>query len=192
MAWFGIPGAFAAILGALLLTWISDFSAIATYSLGNREFSVTAAKLVIAVLIAGFASLELTPAFANWRLDRKYLPAGGALSGFFGGLSGHQGALRSAVLLGAGLGSTAFVGTGSVTAFMVDASRLIVYGPGVLKESFSEEDGSLPLVATAIVAAFVGNYTASRFLEKVTIESIRRLVGVLLAILAVVLATGLV
>ena len=193
VATFGIPGAIAAIGGALLLTWISDFTPLTTYTLGSREFSVTVVKLVVAALIAGFAVLELTPALAKWRLGRKWLPLGGALSGFFGGLSGHQGALRSAGLLGAGLSSAAFVGTGSVAGFMVDLSRVMVYGPGVLRESFSTTgEGNMALVAIAIVAAFLGNYLGSRFLERVTIELIRRLVGVLLAILAVVLAVGLV
>ncbi len=190
---FGLPGAVAAMVGALLLTWISDLAPLATYSFGSREFSVTVVKLVVAALIAGFAVLELTPAFAKWRLGRKYLPLGGALSGFFGGLSGHQGALRSAVLLGAGLGSAAFIGTGSVAAFIVDVSRVMVYSPGVLRESLSTAGGgNLGLVATAIAAAFAGNYLSSRFLKTVTIETIRKLVGVLLGVLAVALATGLV
>ena len=177
----------------MLLTWLSDFTPLATYNLGSREFSVTVIKLVVAAIIAGFAVLELTPAFAKWKLGRKYLPLGGALSGFFGGLSGHQGALRSAVLLGAGLSSAAFIGTGSVAAFIVDVSRVVVYSPGVLRESFSRTgEGNLALVAVAIAAAFLGNYLGSRFLKKVTIELIRRLVGVLLAILSVVLAAGLV
>lgn len=193
VAIFGIPGAIAAIGGALLLTWTSDFTPLTTYHLGSREFSVTVVKLVVAALIAGFAVLELTPAFAKWKLGRKYLPLGGAVSGFFGGLSGHQGALRSAALLGAGLSPAAFVGTGSVAAFIIDVSRVVVYGPGVLRESFSRTgEGNAALVAVAIAAAFLGNFLGSRFLKKVTIELIRRLVGVLLAILAVVLAAGLV
>jgi uncharacterized protein len=190
---FGIPGAVAAFAGALILTWLSELPAVTTYDLGSREFSITVTKLVIAALIAGFAVMELTPSLAAWRLSRRYLPLGGALSGFFGGLSGHQGALRSAALLGAGLSPAAFVGTNSVTAFMVDASRLVVYGPGVLRESFSRGgEGNVALVGVAIVAAFLGNFLGSRFLKKVTIGFIRRLVGVLLALLAVVLAAGLV
>jgi uncharacterized protein len=70
---------------------------------------------------------------------------------------------------------------------------LAVYGPGVFRESFSSTgEGNLALVGVAIAAAFLGNYLGSRFLKKVTIQFIRRLVGVLLACLAVVLATGLV
>jgi len=190
---FGLPGAAAAIVGALLLTWISDITALASYHLGSREFEVTVVKLVVAALISAFAMLELTPALSGWKLRRQYIPVGGVISGFFGGLSGHQGALRSAFLVGAGLGSAAFVGTASVAAFMVDVSRLAVYGAGPLRESFTTAGGgNWGVVAAATVAAFAGTYLSSRYLKKVTIGAIRRLVGVLLALLAVALASGLV
>lgn len=190
---FGGPAVVAAIVGALVLTWVSGISSLTTYHVGGREFEITLVKLVVAVLIAGFAVLELNPAFAKWKLNRKYLPLGGALSGFFGGLSGHQGALRSAVLLGAGLSSAALVGTGSVAAFMVDVSRVAVYGAGPLRHGFTGAgQASLGVVGAATAAAFVGTYLSSRFLKKMTIGAIRKLVGVLLAFLAVALASGLV
>lgn len=50
----------------------------------------------------------------------------GALSGFFGGLSGHQGALRTAFLIRAGLPKEVFVGTMVVSAVVVDLSRLLI------------------------------------------------------------------
>lgn len=191
---FGVPAAAAAIVGALILIGISDISSLTTYHLGGREFKITVVKLVVAALIAVFAVLELTPALEKWKLARKYLPLGGVVSGFFGGLSGHQGALRSAVLLGAGLSSSAFVGTGSVAAMMVDVSRVIVYGAGPLRGVFTTAtgEGSLGVVVAAIVSAFAGTYLGFRFIHRVTIERIRQLVGILLAIVAIALASGLV
>jgi len=56
-------------------------------------------KATIAVLLLFFAIFELLPRFKHFSFDRKYLPLGGILSGFFGGLSGNQGALRSAFLV---------------------------------------------------------------------------------------------
>jgi len=53
--------------------------------------------------------LEMSPRFQQWSLDKKYLPLGGLLSGFFGGLSGHQGALRSAFLIKSGLSKESFI-----------------------------------------------------------------------------------
>jgi len=191
---FGVPAVGAAVVGALVLTWISGIGSLAGYRLGGREFEITVVKLVVAVVIGAFAVMELAPALSGWTLGRRLLPLGGVLSGFFGGLSGHQGALRSAALLGAGLSSAAFVGTGSVAAFMVDVARLAVYGAGPLRGSFTAAtgQGSLGLVGAATAAAFVGTYLSSRFLRRVTIEAIRTLVGVLLAVLAMALASGLV
>jgi uncharacterized protein len=50
------------------------------------------------------------------------------LSGFFGGLSGNRGALRSAFLLKLGLKKEVFIGTGVVAAVVVDMAHLLVYG----------------------------------------------------------------
>jgi uncharacterized protein len=52
----------------------------------------------------------------------------GAVSGFFGGLSGHQGAFRSLFLLKADLDRERFIATGVMPAVMVDMSRLLMYG----------------------------------------------------------------
>jgi len=45
-----------------------------------------------------FALAELLPRFRDLSFGPQFLPVGGLLSGFFGGLSGMQGALRSAFL----------------------------------------------------------------------------------------------
>ena len=60
----------------------------------------------------------------------KYLPLGWLLSGFVGGLSRHQGALRSASLIKADLREEIFIGTGTVSAVIVDIIRLGVHGAG--------------------------------------------------------------
>lgn len=83
---------------------------------------------MVAILLAIFAILELSPRFEKLGFNPKHIPLGGALSGFFGGLSGQQGALRSAFLIRSGLNKESFVGTSVVSAVVVDVSRLIVYG----------------------------------------------------------------
>ena len=59
----------------------------------------------------------------------KYLPPW-LLSGFVGGLSRHQGALWSASLIKADLREEIFIGTGTVSAVIVDIIRLGVHGAG--------------------------------------------------------------
>jgi len=92
-------------------------------------FEITIIKAVIGTLIMVFALLEMWPRFQELAFPPRWLPLGGALSGFFGGLSGNQGALRSAFLLKIGLSKEAFVATGVVSAVIVDAARLVIYVP---------------------------------------------------------------
>ena len=99
---FAIPASIMAIAGALLLNYFANIQPIAEYNLAGKTFSITVVKLVIAVLIAAFAILELSPRFEKLSFNSNYIPLGGALSGFFGGLSGQQGALRSAFLIRTG------------------------------------------------------------------------------------------
>src|SRR5262245_4915249 len=124
---FGLPAIAAAFLGAWLLTKLTHLRPLIEYSIGGRKFTVTPIKLIIAVLIALFAVLEISPWVNRLNIPRRLLPVGGVLSGFFGGLSGHQGALRSAFLIRSGLSKEAFIATGVVVACMVDVSRLAVY-----------------------------------------------------------------
>ena len=191
---FGIPAAALAIPGAFLLVQISDMTPIATYNIGEMEFAITAIKLVVAGLILAFAAFELLPYFSQTAFPRKWVPLGGALSGFFGGLSGHQGALRSAVLANTGLDAPAFVGTVSVCAFMVDISRLTVYGFTFFAEDFTNiaEGNSIAIVGVATLAACVGTYASSRFLKQVTMTTIRRVVATMLVAIGLALASGLI
>lgn len=191
---FGLPAMALALLGAFLLVRISETDALVTYYVGGRESTVTVVKLVIAALITIFALFELLPLLRRIEFPRKYVPLGGALSGFFGGLSGHQGALRSAVLSKVGLETAAFVGTVSICALLVDVSRLAVYGVTFFAEDFEKvaQGKGIALIGTATLAAFVGTFLSSRFLKKVTMQTIRRIVGVMLIALGAALASGLV
>ncbi len=165
---FIIPGAIMAVIGAFILTKLGDLPVLASYTIGGRVFEVVTIKLVIGGLIFLFALLELIPALeARIKFDKKYLPLGGALSGFFGGISGHQGALRSAVLIKCGLEKEAFIATGVVCAVMVDFSRLIVYGAVFFTRHFDQivESGGFSLIGVVTLAAFIGAFTGKRLMK---------------------------
>jgi uncharacterized membrane protein YfcA len=193
VARFALPAAVAAMAGAAVLALFADVAPLATHTLGGQRHEVTLVKLTVAVLMLGFALLELLPRFHTLAFDRRYLALGGVLSGFFGGLSGHQGALRSAFLVSAGLERDAFVGTSVVSAVVVDVARLLVYGVGFrAAHSVRLAPGLGSLVGAATLAAFVGSFLAARLLPTVTMRSIRLTVAVMLAAVALGLATGLV
>jgi uncharacterized membrane protein YfcA len=184
----GVPAIPAAFGGAWLLGALAAVPELARYTLAGLEARVTVVKLALALLIAVFAALELSPASERWTFAPRWLPLGGVIMGFFGGLSGHQGALRSAFLLRHGLSKRAFIGTGVVCAVLVDLVRLSVYGralPPLGREQ-------VPLLVSATLAAVTGAWIGVRLLGKVTLTFVRRLVGGLLLVLAAGLACGVV
>ena len=124
---FGVPAIIAAFAGAGALGYVSQFGDVVSYTLGSKVAVITPVKIVMGMLMMVFALFELLPRFRQMRFDRKRLFLGGILSGFFGGFSGHQGALRSAFLAKVGISTESFVGTNAVIGFMVDMARLTVY-----------------------------------------------------------------
>lgn len=179
---FGIPAVVCAFLGAGLLGWLSEIPPILQYSALGAPRSVSPIKLVVGILIVMFVALELWPRFSSLALPPKYLPYGGMISGFFGGLSGHQGAFRSMFLLKAGLDKESFVATGVVLAVMVDVSRMLVYG-----WEFFENPKSIQwnLVIFASASAFAGAFIGSRMLKKIQIRSIQVLVSMFLVTVSI-------
>lgn len=186
---FGVPAVVAAFAGAWVLLRISDLPPWYQYQIGDRTASVTPVKLVIALLLIIFAVLDLLPSLKQLRLGPQHLPLGGLLSGFFGGLSGHQGALRSAFLIKAGLNKEAFIATGTIIATFIDLTRLGVYAS---RFAASGLQAHWPLVLTAILAAITGAYLGLRLLQKITLQFVQRFVAVMLIVIALALATGLI
>ena len=111
------------------------------------------------------------------------------MSGFFGGLSGNQGALRSPFLLKAGLSRDGYIATGVVIACLVDVTRLSVYGPHFFRAGGGE---NLPLIAAATVSAFLGAFIGSLLMNKVTMRAIQILVAIMLLAIAAGLGLGMI
>jgi len=192
---FAVPGAVTATLGAMLLTRLSDMPVLASYVLAGRTFEVEMVKVVVGGLIGVFALLELMPSLEDRiRFNRKHLSIAGALSGFFGGLSGNQGALRSAALIHCGLEKTVFIATGVVCAVVVDMFRLVGYGAAFYKENFSTvlDAGGAGLVGATTLAAFTGAFAGARLMKKVTMEVVKWIVGIFLLFLALGLMVGII
>lgn len=192
VARFSLPAALTALIGAGALLGFAELEPFIQYALLGRSFEVTAVKLVIGSLIMAFALLELSPSFAALSMPSKYLPLGGLLSGFFGGLSGNQGAFRSAFLIKMGLGKEAYIATGVVSAVIVDCARLSVYGGSYVYSSFQAPPPEIGgLVLTACLAAFIGAFCGARLMKKVTLRTVQLIVAVCMIAVGAGLATGL-
>jgi len=189
---FGLPAIAAAFGGAALLGALAGAGEIARYPFAGRVAVVTPIKLVLGALMVGFAAFELVPRLRELRFDRRHLLVGGLLSGFFGGLSGHQGALRSAFLTKVGVSTQAFVGTNAAIGFLVDIARIATYAAGFWLAGAGAPLGAAegPLVVTGCIAAFAGVVLGTRFLHKVTMSAVQRLTGVLLFAIGAALAAG--
>ena len=170
-------------------------------TLSNRLFEtavltaeITPLKLIMGALMLAFALFELLPRFRKLEFDRKHLFAGGVLSGFFGGFSGHQGALRSAFLAKAGVSTESFVGTNAVIGFMVDMARIAVYTVIFLQAKTGSPLGpdQIPLVVAGILAAFAGVIIGKRFIHKITMKTVQSITGILLLGIALALVMGII
>lgn len=186
---FGLPAALAAWLGAWLLGRMTPTTNWFEWNGLGMHGTVTPLKVLLALIMIGFALLELWPRFQRWQLDPKWMPVGGLLSGFFGGLSGHQGALRSAFLVRAGLSKEVFVATGVVIATGIDISRISVYA-GTLSWDLLQEFRWV--LSVAIAAAMLGVWIGRRLLQKVTMQVVQRIVAIMLILIALLLGSGLI
>ena len=186
---FGLPAILAAIVGALLLASLSTLPPLFSYDLLGQSMDVYPLKLCVGLIILCFVLLELSPRFNALSLERRFLPLGGVISGFFGGLSGHQGAFRSLFLIKAGLDKNAFIATSALLAALVDVTRLLIYG---WRATFRPDTMNWSLAGIAALAAFIGAYWGKRLLGKTTRHRIQQAVSALLVVIGFGLATGVV
>ena len=186
---FGLPAVVAALAGAWALFFLQHWPSLYHYSLGGRHFEITLIKIVIALIMIGFIIFETLPRFRNLSFDERSLSWGGILSGFFGGLSGHQGALRSMFLTRCGLSKESFIATGVVIACLVDFARLFVYGLYFFHTEL-KNNGQIVFVAT--FAAWLGVYVGGKILKKVTFSFIQKLVSGMVVMIALFLGSGLI
>lgn len=184
---FGLPAILGGLLGAYLLNYLSNLESWFDWSLGDKRFSVTPIKFIIGLLLLFFGLFEIIPTLKNKTFSQKYLSVGGALSGFFGGLSGMQGALRSAFLVNAGLKKEQFIATGVIIACLVDLTRLPVYFRNFMENQLTDQ---WRLLLLATLAAFAGALVGAKFIQKITLRTVQFITAVMILVLAVLLMIG--
>jgi uncharacterized membrane protein YfcA len=162
---FGIPSAAGGLTGALLHNVAA-----------NRALAV-----VFGILLVFVGTSELTGLSRRMHFNDTVAWIAGAVSGFFGGLVGNQGGIRSGALLGFDVSKEAFVATATAVGVIVDAARMPTY--------FVTQGGQIAgiwkLVAVATVGALIGTIFGERLLRRVPESLFRRIVATL------VLALGL-
>lgn len=186
---FGIPAILASFAGAWLLLKLSDLPTLYSYQLWGRTLVITPVKLIIAVLLMFFSLFEILPQAQRLQFGKSKLILGGTLSGFFGGLAGIQGALRSAFLIKSGLSKQAYIATGVIIASLVDFTRLSVYASRYSSSGLAENS---TLLLSATLSAIAGAVIGRLLLPKITLHFIQVLVAVMLVLISLALGTGFV
>ena len=184
---FGIPAVLFAFAGSYALFFISN-DTLFTHHLFVKKTDVSYLQFIIAIILIFFALIDLIPFFKKLKFNKSILPIGGILSGFFGGLTGNQGALRSAFLIKMNLEKSVFIATTVVISFFVDLTRISVY---ISKIKDFEISNYLILGLAAIVSAIAGSFIGFKSLKKVTLNFIRNLVAIMILLIAFLLLLGI-
>lgn len=182
--WFGVSGIFGAAIGA----WVSGLlvESSAYHAIGSNK-SISWFTIVVAFLMIVFALQEIFLGKRGFIFSKKWLIPGGSLSGFFGGLTGHQGALRSMFLLKAGLTTEVYVATGTAIALMVDLTRIPIYLSRIASGGM---ESHILMLTWVTLSAFAGAYTGKKTIPKVTFSTVQKLVGVLMILIGMFLLLG--
>ncbi len=162
---FGLTSAAGGITGALLNTWAT-----------SRTLEVVFGSLL---LLAGAS--QVTGFAKRWRLRGALAWLGGALSGFFGGLVGNQGGIRTAAMLGFEVDKRQFVATTTAVALVIDAARVPIFIAFEARALMT----ILPVITIATLGVIIGTLFGERLLARVPEPRFRVVVGALLLLLGV-------
>lgn len=162
---FGVLSAAGGLLGALV---------------NAREHSPALAIVFGCLLIFAGAS-GLSGLTERMRFGHKTAWIAGAASGFFGGLVGNQGGIRSAALLGFDIRKEALVATATAVALIVDGARMPVYFAVQTQKMLA----AWPLIAIATAGVLIGTFWGVRVLRLIPERLFRKLLSALIAVLGV-------
>lgn len=162
---FGLTSAAGGLTGALLNTWATS----------------RALELVFGCLLVLAGVSQVTGYAKRWRLRGTLAWLGGALSGFFGGLVGNQGGIRTAAMLGFEVDKRQFVATTTAVALLIDMARVPVY----LVTETAAIARMWPMLLVATIGVVIGTLFGETLLARVPDQQFRVVVGVLLLALGV-------
>jgi uncharacterized membrane protein YfcA len=188
---FGIPAVFGASIGALFLGALRGGGHVFCFEAFGRTFAPTWAAFIVGALLVTFALLELQPWFQKTAFPVRFIPIGGLLTGLIGGVSGQQGALRSAFLFKGGLDAQQFIATGVMIAILIDLARLPAYAISLAGTPHLSEPEAVLRIVAATASAFAGAVLGGRYFQKATFKSVRIFVAVLMIAVGAGMSVGL-
>lgn len=187
---FGLPAIPGAMLGAFVLTLLGERPV--RWAAFGYEFTPSTAGVLIGAVLIVFALLEMTPWFQKLQAPPHLVSLGGTTTGFFGGLTGQQGALRSMFLLRTGLDAKQFIATGVLVSILIDITRVPTYFAMFASSTLELGERQMWLIAVGSIAAFAGAWLGSQYLKKATIEVVRLIVATMMLLIGGALIFGLI
>jgi uncharacterized protein len=185
---FGLFAMLGAWLGSSVLAKWIPHQILYQYNLGNIHAEITVLKIAIAGLMVFFTLFDIVPSLKKIEFKKDFVVLGGLISGFFGGLTGHQGALRSAFLVRFSLPKEVFIATGTAIACCIDVIRVPVY---LLNSELLFTKSQLLLLGITTLAAFSGAFWGNKLLKKTTMNGVKNAVSLLLFAIALLIGIGL-
>jgi uncharacterized membrane protein YfcA len=81
-----------------------------------------------------------------------------------------------------------------VSSVIVDISRLIIYGLTFFERDIFllKQQGGFNLVLAGCLCAFIGSFIGSRILEKISLQSLKVLIAIMLLLVAITLGFGVI
>ncbi len=159
---FGIPGIILSYLGATL-----------SLNVSNQLLKKLLGVFLIIYVIYLFTKRK-------WKIPKTNITSviGGSLSGFFAGIFGVGGAIRSAFLAAYNLPKENYLYTAGVIAFFIDVSRISKYLTGGVRL-----DKTLGLLLIVLVPlSLLGAYLAKKIVNKVPQKMFRLVIAVFLGL----------
>ena len=184
LLYFGVGAILGAGIGAYILSIISGFGTFYQTTLWGSSKSVNYVEFVLGIVILSFAIIEFNPKISTSKIP---LAVGGFISGFFGGLSGHQGALRTAFLAHRALKKGTCAQNIKNISVLVDLTRLVFY-----REQLSNISITYSLLVVGILAALLGSVLGKVLFAKTTMKSIQKIVCFALLLLGFSILSGLI
>lgn len=166
-----------------------DFSAIKRYGIWLVLGAIIGALLqnmvpqnplllVIGCFLIILPILTISEGWTGYKIPESNDRIGGFGSGFMGGLSGHQGALRAMFLSRRLTDKMTFAATASILALCVDLTRIPIY----LIFRPEEITDQLNLILVLVLAALIGVQVGKRWLKKWKSQTIHN--GIMIGIIA--------
>lgn len=125
--------------------------------------------LVVGLALIVLPLLKVSESWSSIRLPEAEDRLGGFGSGFLGGLTGHQGALRAMFLKERLPDKSAYAATAAVLALVVDLTRIPIY----LVNDASVLSTNTWLMVGFVLSALVGAQLGKRWLERWKSDDIR-------------------